>query len=254
MRISLKLITYSIFLCTFFAVFVKAKEPLLFIVNNPDSAPYLYFDKNKYIYQGVIPDILNELIESNQLSIKYISNSRKRSEEYMYQGSADLMMLSKTWLKEPEKLIATIPLHHHRSYLYKIKSFSDNFSLENSNGSESLCTRKGYFYPIIEPYLKSKRLIRIDSSNHLSMVKMLFKQRCDYMLMNEFNALNLINSSFFEGKKLYRSKLPVSVVPLNIILRANLMREKQVLDKHIKYLQESGKLQRIIQKHIVYPK
>jgi len=234
-------------------VLAKAKEPLLFIVNHPGSAPYLYFDKNKKIYQGVIPDILNGLIESDQISIKYVSNSRKRSEEYIYQGTADLMMLSKAWLKEPGKLIATIPLHQHRSFLYKIKAFPDNFSLENSTDNETLCTKKGFIYPNLAPYLKSKRLIRIDSSNHLSMLKMLFKQRCDYMVMNEFNALNIINTSFFDKENFYRSKSPVSVVPLNIILRAELIHEKEVLDKHIKYLKESGELQRIIKKHITYP-
>ncbi len=241
-------------ICSFFAFLAKAKEPLLFIVNHPGSAPYLYLDKKNKTFLGVIPDVLNDLIESHQLSIRYISNSRKRAEEYMYHDTADLMMLSKAWLRKPDKLIATIPLHQHRSFLFKIKAFSEDFSLENSTDSETLCTRKGYVYPNLATYLKSKRLIRIDSSNHLSMLKMLFKRRCDYMVMNEFNALNLINSPFFEEKKLYRSKSPISIVPLNIILRASLIREKQLLDKHIKYLKKSGELQRIINKHIIYPK
>ena len=232
----LKVIMHSILFFMIFTFKINAKEPLLFIVNHPGSAPYLYFDKNKNIYRGVIPDILKNLIETNQLNVKFISNSRKRSEEYIYQGNADLIMLSKAWVKKPAKIISTIPLHQHRSFLYQTTAFSDSFSLEDSHESDNLCTRKGFFYPNLAPYLNSKRLIRLDSSNHLSMLKMLFKNRCDYVVLNEFNALNLINSSFFEGKKLYRSKLPVSVVPLNIILRANLMREKQVLDKHIRML------------------
>jgi len=247
---NLKLITYFILFCAFIPLFSKAKEPLLFIVNHPGSAPYLYFDKSNSTYQGVIPDILEGLIKSEQLSIKYISNSRKRSEVNMYQGTADLMMLSTAWLKEPEKLIATIPLHQHRTFLYKDKEFSDSFSLENSSNGKSMCTRKGFLYPALSPYFKNKKLTRVDSSGHLSMVKMLFKQRCDYMVMNEFNALNLINSSFFQDEKLYRSKEPISIVPLNIILRAELSYEKQVLDRHIRALQESGELQRIIAKHI----
>jgi len=230
---------------------INAKEPLLFIVNHPGSAPYLYFDKNKNRYLGVIPDILKNLIETNQLNIKFISNSRRRSEEYIYQGNADLIMLSHAWVKKPDKVISTIPLHQHRSFLYQAKVFSDSFSLENSHESDRLCTRRGFLYPNLEPYLKNKRLIRVDSSNHLSMLKMLFKKRCDYVVMNEFNALNLINSSFFKEEKLYRSKSPVSVVPLNIILREELTYEKNILDKHIKLLKENGEIKVMIKEHIL---
>ena len=249
----MKAITYFILFFLLFAVTTIAKEPLLFVVNHPGSAPYLYFDKNKNIYRGVIPDILKNLIETNQLNVKFISNSRKRSEEYIYQGNADLIMLSKAWVKKPAKIISTIPLHQHRSFLYQTKAFSDSFSLESSQESEILCTRKGFFYPNLAPYLKSKRLIRLDSSNHLSMLRMLFKKRCDYVVMNEFNALNLINSSFFKEEKLYRSKSPVSIVPLNIILRPELTYEKSILDKHIKYLKENGELQRMVNKHTLHP-
>ena len=119
----MKLLTSIVLLSVFLALSAQAKEPLLFIVNHPGSKPYLYFDKEKQIYQGLVPDILQGLIASNQLNIKYLANSRRRSEEYMYEGSADLMMLSKAWLKRPEQLIASLPIHQHRSFLYKSEKF-----------------------------------------------------------------------------------------------------------------------------------
>jgi len=246
----LKLLTSIVLLSIFLGSSAQAKEPLLFIVNHPGSKPYLYFDKEKQIYKGLVPDILQGLIASNQLSIKYLANSRKRSEEYMYDGSADLMMLSQAWLKRPDLLIATLPIHQHRSFLYKPEKFAEGFSLDKPHQSEVLCTRKGFSYPNLAPYIANNRLIRLDSSDHLSMMKMLFKRRCDYLVMNEFNALNLINSTFFtEQEKLYRSPKPISIVPLNIILRPELLHEKQVLDIHIKVLQESGEIDRILKRH-----
>jgi len=71
--------------------------------------------------------------------------------------------------------------------------------------------------------------------------------------LNEFNALNLINSSFFTGEKLYRSKSPISIVPLNIILRPELTHEKIILDEHIKYLKKNGDIQRFINNHNFNP-
>lgn len=230
---------------------VKAKEPLLFVVNHPGSTPYLYFDKVNNTYQGVIPDILKGLVESGQLQIIYLPNNRMRSEEHIYRGTADLLMLSKSWLKEPEKVIFTIPFHQHRSFLYSAKEFSEGFSLDNAIKGETICTRTSFIYPNLSPYFQSGRLIRTDTSSHLAMLRMLFKQRCDYTVMNEFNALNLINSQFFTSEKLYRYASPVSSVPLNIILRAELTNEKAILDRHIKKLQKNNEIQRFVDRHTI---
>ena len=250
----MKIFTFiTLFITLFISLFafnLKAKESLRFIVNHPGSAPYLYFDESQQKYQGVIPDILEELIANGKLDIKYISNSRKRSEEYMYQGTADLIMLSHTWLKEPDKLIATVPLLQHRSFLYKATPFSDEFSLDTANKQSTLCTRIGFIYPNLAPYIKKGRLIRIDSSNQLSMFRMLFKNRCDLAVMNEFNALNLMNSPFFKDKTLFSSKSPISAVPLNIILRPELITTKNLLNEHIKKLKEKNEIQHFIKRHI----
>ena len=223
----------------------------MFAVNYPGSVPYLYHDKNENKYKGIIPDILAELINTNQLDIRFVSNSRKRSEEYIYSAKADLIMLSKAWLKYPEKVIFTVPVHQHRSFLYKRTDFAKNFTLNNlsnENKPQLICTREGYYYPFLDDYFSKNILTRLDSSNHASMLKMLFKKRCNLMVMNEYNATSLMNAARFKDKKLYRSVLPVSIVPLNIVLRPELSRQKEVLDNHINKLKRSGELERIIKK------
>lgn len=242
--------------CYFIAFSIKAEQPLLFIVNYPGSPPYLYYDKDEARYVGLIPDILQGLIDNKQLNIRYVSNNRERSEEAIYQNKADLIMLSKVWMKHPDKVISTIPIHQHRSYLYKTTKFSSNFKLDNLTQSEYVCTRAGYTYPNLRSYFNSKRLIRVDVSNHLSMIRMLFKKRCTYVVMNEFNAINLIHSAFFEKEKdsLYRAPTPISTVPLNIVLRAELTKEKMIIDSHIKELKKTGELERLLKSHLYSPK
>lgn len=226
---------------------MKAEEQLLFVVNAPGSSPYLYYDKYQNKYVGIIPDLLQGV---TKLNIRFVSNSRKRSEEQIYTEKADMIMLSTAWLKHPEKVISTIPIHQHRSFLYRAKKFPVKFSLEKSNNSELVCTRKGYLYPNLMTFFGKKRLERVDASNHLSMMKMLFRHRCDYTVMNEFNAQNVMESQSFKGKRIFRSELPVSTVPLNIILRAELTSEKTILDNHIRQLQESGEFDRIMKKYV----
>lgn len=227
----------------------QTNKTLLFVVSHPGSAPYLYLNKELNQYQGVIPDVLHQLIATDKINVRYISNSRKRSEEYIYQGQADLMMLSKSWLSHPERIIASEALHEHRSYLYKITPFTDDFSLDDQTKRDPICTRQGFIYPNLYQAFKTNRLFKVDSSNHLSMMSMLFKERCTFVIMNEYNALTIMNSGAFRDKKLYRSKRPISTVPLNIILRPSLVTTKKVLDKHINFLKKSGEMSRIIERH-----
>ena len=235
-----------LFCSCLFTLLAKADDQLLFVVNDPGSLPYLYFDDAQKKYVGVIPDILNGI---PSLNYRFVSNSRKRSEEQIYSNKADMIMLSTEWLIKPEKVIATIPVHLHRSFLYSISEIPKDFSITELEQSSSICTRKSYFYPTLNAYFNSKHLIRVDASNHLSVLKMLFKNRCEYIVMNEFNAINIMQTPFFEGKVLYRAKQPISTVPLNIILRPELTREKSILDNYIRELQQSGELAKLIKKY-----
>ncbi|MCJ8320512.1 MAG: transporter substrate-binding domain-containing protein [Colwellia sp.] len=229
---------------------VTANEQLLFIVSYPGSAPYLYQQTGDDTFLGIIPDMLNPLMKTKQFDIRFISNSRKRSEEYLYQGKADLMLISPSWLSSPEKLIATIPLHQHRSYLYQTEKFSNDFSLDKLEASKSVCTRKGFVYPNLEPYFINNQLMRIDSSSQTTTLSMLFKKRCDLVILSEYHALTIMKLDLFKNKKLFRSDNPISIVPLNIVLRPELNHVKTILDEHIRKLIRSGELESIINKYI----
>jgi ABC-type amino acid transport substrate-binding protein len=247
----LKLFKYLCFFILVNSSFViAATKPLLFVVSYPGSAPYLYQQPDDDTYRGIIPDMLSALIKTKRIDIRFVSNSRKRSEEYMYQGKADLMLISKSWLSQPKKLIATIPLHQHRSFLYQADKFSSDFLLDKINGQKKVCTRKGFLYPHLEPYFLNKKLIRVDSSSQTTTLKMLFKRRCDLVILSEYHALTIMKSSTFKHKQLFRSETPISVVPLNIVLRPEITQLKTILDKHIEELKISGELDRIIGQYI----
>ncbi|GLX81497.1 hypothetical protein [Thalassotalea eurytherma] len=56
--------------------------------------------------------------------------------------------------------------------------------------------------------------------------------------MNEYNVANLMNSSFCTDEKFFPSEEPITAVPLSIILRKLLVKEKQMLDVHIRQILE----------------
>ena len=129
-----------------------------------------------------------------------------------------------------------------------ISVFSRQFSLAAID-HKIICTRKGFSYPSLQPYFNSEQLIRLDLSSHRGMLRVLFKKRCDYTILNEYSALGLMQAPAFIDKKIYRSPDPMSSVPLNIILRPEFIAEKNIIDNHIVQLQQSGELKRIIEKH-----
>ena len=61
--------------------------------------------------------------------------------------------------------------------------------------------------------------------------------------------MNLMNADAFQDNSFFRS--PFSIVPLNIILRPELIEEKKILDKHINKLKQTGELARIIKSHLI---
>jgi ABC-type amino acid transport substrate-binding protein len=246
----LRLFKYFWLVITLTSYSATANEQLLFIVSYPGSAPYLYQKTGNDTYLGIIPDILNPLIKSKKVDIRFVTNSRKRSEEYLYQGKADLMLISQLWLSKPERIIATIPLHQHRSYLYQTESFFIDFSLDNLNEPKSVCTRKGFVYPNLETYFINNQLIRIDSSSQTTTLSMLFKKRCDLVILSEYHALTIMKLDIFKDKQLFRSNNPISIAPLNIVLRPELSHVKEMLNEHIKELTRTGELETIIKKYI----
>lgn len=223
---------------------------LRFVVNHPGSPPYLYFDEQQDNYQGIIPDLLNDIEKSSDLNFLYISNSRKRSEEAIYQGHGDLTLLSKSWLTSPEQLITTLPIHQHRSFLYSNQPFAENFELSTITAQHKICTRTGFKYPNLTTLIDEGLLLRVDSYSHLSMLRMLIANRCNFVIFNEFNAITLLKQPEFENAQVFRSVQPVIEVPLHIVMRPELIEIKAIIDQHILSLKNTGQLDALINKHI----
>jgi polar amino acid transport system substrate-binding protein len=226
-----------------------ANNKFIFGVNAPGSPPYLYLLDNNPNYQGVINDVLKKLKETQDLKIEYVDSFRVRTENFLYDGKIDAFLTSERWLTHPEKLIHTSPILLHRSFLYAMTPFPEDFNV-NSLSRVLICTRRGYLYPSIQALFDDKRLRRIDSDSQLSMMNMLKIKRCDITIMHEYNANTILASQAFANDTIYHSALPVDVTDLSIFLRPELVEIKTVLDQIIANMQASGELAASLQRHI----
>lgn len=232
-----------------FAPYVKAAPlKLVFSVNSPGSAPYLYYDEKQQKYNGVVTDFFHQLIEDKLLEIEYLDSNRIRSEKFLYEGSADIFLSSRSWLSNPEKVLISDSLLAHRSFLYGMNEFSSDFELRNLS-KKRICTRRGYHYPVLEPLFASKALARADSSSQSTMIDMLIRGRCDYAIFNEHNASYLILSDKFCDRKFFKSPQAISSVDIAFILGAELVAPLQLINQHLKSFKANNQQQRSLAFH-----
>lgn len=220
---------------------VFAKAEFNFAVNSPGSPPYLYIDPLTNQYTGVIVDIISTMANQHQIQVNYIDSHRSRTESFIYKGLIDGTLSSSKWLTHPEKLISTISIVDHNSYVYSMSAFADNFKLSDLNNSR-VCMRRGYVYPSFEKTQGLDNFQRIDSSEQFSMMQMLVKNRCNYAVMHEYNANSIIFSPAYKNVKIYRSAYPHDIAKLSIFLRPELTTLKEMLDLAITTMNNDGSL------------
>ncbi|MDM7860766.1 transporter substrate-binding domain-containing protein [Alteromonas sp. ASW11-36] len=224
-------------------------KTLTLVVNSPGTPPHLYFNQTENKYDGVIPDLLRYAERNSHLTIEYVDSHRNRNEKFVSSGKFDMFYSSIAWVSQPADFISTIPIFSHESFLYAIVPFPADFSLD-LNTTGKVCTRRGFKYPALEPLFADGNLIRIDSSSHDTMLKMLILGRCDMVEMNLKNASALIYAEEYKSTEFYRSSLPTSSVPAALIMHPNRAAERDIFNRFIERFHAEGLYAESLAKHL----
>lgn len=224
-------------------------QTLTLAVNSPGTPPTLYYDKKLKKYAGIVPDLLEIAQLDGVIKVNYLDSHRSRSESFVYEGKVDMFVSSLDWIKEPEKVISTLPIANHKSYLYATKPFSGTDIEQELNKTISICTRRGFSYPSLENWFSSGKVARIDSNSHLTMLRMLVKNRCDILEMSDRDAKAMMKTNEFIDTKFYRLDTPTSVVHVSFLMHASLTKERDILNKYIEEFKKSGAYNASINKH-----
>lgn len=240
--------------------FLKAQtlepQPLLFAVNSPGAIPYLYFDSTSKSYEGLLVDFFAAHEQKNLFKIEYIDSNQLRSEQFVIDGKVDLYLASREWLKQPDKIISSIPVVKHKTFLYSLSPFNDDFSLEAMT-NKRICTHQDFVYSGLQKSFADKKLQRIDSGSKVTMANMLAKDRCDYAILSSYNAASIFTAPEFCAYTIYQSAQPTSIVNLTINMRPELQHVKEKIDKQLLNFIEGGEVSKSILIHspsLVFPK
>jgi polar amino acid transport system substrate-binding protein len=221
---------------------------LTIVVNAPGSPPYLYYDLDSQSYQGVVVDFFSELEKDEILMAKFVDSNRSRSEKFIIDGKADMMLTSQYWLDTPEQLIFSDKISAHRSYLYSLSPFNPDFTLQTIKKMR-VCSRQGFIYPGLHPYFENNQLVRIDSSSQVTMTRMLQKGRCDYAVMNDHNAAAIFAEQDYCQNTIYQSPVPNDTVDMLFAMRMGMRSIRTLINQQIKVFSESGELNASVRKH-----
>ena len=233
---------------------VQGSEPksLIFTVNSPGSFPYLYFDSSKQSYAGLIPDFFGDLEQQGIYKVVYVDSNQLRSEQFVIEGKVDLHLANRRWLKQPEKVIASISIVQHLTFLYSLTHFDDDFSIE-ALVDKKICTQQEFIYTGLQQSFITKKLERLDSSNQATIASMLTKGRCDYAILNNYNATSIFHETEFCHLAIHQSPQPTSDIDLTILMRPELHAAKNIIDAHLETFISSGKVDKSLLSHSPKP-
>lgn len=227
-------------------------KPLLFAVNSPGSFPYLYFDLSSQTYKGLVPDFFADLEQQGILKAEFIDSNQLRSEQSIIEGNVDLYLANREWLKQPEKVITSIPIVDHLTYLYSLSPFPEDF-LPGTLVNKQVCTQQDFVYTGLQQSFKNKKLLRLDSSSQNSMGSMLAKGRCDYAILNNYNAKKTFYEAEYCHLDIYQSPQPTSEIELTIVMRPELHHVKNIIDKQLEAFISRGKVNTSLLAHSTKP-
>ncbi|CAI3797959.1 substrate-binding periplasmic protein [Rheinheimera sp. MM224] len=198
------------------AVQAEAKQAdLKFVLYYPQVPPYMYQDEKTEKVVGLVPEILQDFFQQQNIRVQYVADNRTRAEHRLYQGDVDAILLAKEWTQHPEQLLFSEPLLEHQDYLFSRQPMAAQGQLAEWVKGKAICTRQYYVYDALTPFFQTNETARVDSSSEMTQLKMLLNGRCDFAFMNEHVA-NWLLHHHFPDQQLYRSAKGFSPVGLTV--------------------------------------
>lgn len=230
----------------------KAAE-LKFVLYYPQVPPYMYQDENTQKIVGLVPEILHDFFQQQNIGVQYVADNRTRAEHRLYQGEVDAILLAKEWTQHPDKLLFSEPLLEHKDYLFARQPMAEQAQLPDLIKGKAVCTRQYYVYEALEPYFNSNETARVDASSELTQLKMLLNGRCDFAFMNEHVANWLLNHHF-PDESLYRSAKGFNPVALTVAFHPRWKSHLADFNHYLHEQQQQGTITQWLKFYVTKPR
>jgi polar amino acid transport system substrate-binding protein len=139
--------------------------------------------------QGLIKDYVEALSDEMGVQVSFLVIPRKRLNEYISSGKADINCYSNPiWNDDPTLFFWSQTLFFVRDIIVGRSSPDKQLqvpkSLNEFNG-QAIGTIQGYRYPKLDPYFKTKSMIRDDAVNEESNLNKLFHAHLPFIVIDQ---------------------------------------------------------------------
>jgi polar amino acid transport system substrate-binding protein len=224
------------------------KKQLRLAILYTDEPPYIYLDNNSD-YVGILPDLAQALSLEMDLELSFVPTPRKGLEKSVIDGRADMTWLSPNWVLDDAPLVFSKSVLPHREYLYSLSPFTDSNQPQEWLEGKTVCVRQDYSYPSLEPYFNQGVAQALRVSSQISLFKLLLKERCDLIYMNEYKATWLI-SDLGKETKVWRSHSPLNEESLSFAFNHHWKKNVALVDQALAKIQKTGQFDKIMAANI----
>ncbi len=149
--------------------------------------PYEFVDQEGPT--GIMADIMAEICAKAGWSLTLTVFEDKRREDVIILGEQDASPMAKAWTRDPDELAWTDPALDSTDVLVFLADRKFPYIGPQDLFGKRIGCVQAYIYPTLEPYFDNRDIIRHDTPNTFTMLKLLQLGRVDAAIVNKNVAL-----------------------------------------------------------------
>lgn len=216
-----------------------------------EEPPFIYTIKDSE-YRGIVPSLARALSRELGLRLEFLPTPRKGLEQSLLDGRADMTWLSPDWALNKKQLIFSDLVFLHKEFLYSKEPFIESNDPLDWLKDKTICIREDYQYPSLNRFFVDGVARAVKVSSQVPLIKLLLKDRCDVMYVNEYRE-SWMATSLGVKRKIWRSSRALSESDLGFMFNQNWQTKMPQINQALTSIKASGELHRIIQSNI-HPK
>ena len=224
---------------------------LVLFMPDEDWPPYQMNDPS-FQSEGVILDVLREMIKPFGLSLGIEALPKRRGWDMLTHGEVDIHASAREWVEEPDRFLWTEPfLLNEDVLLFKAGKTIPYVSPDSLKGC-SVAAMDDFVYPVLEPSFREGTIKRVDCESPYSMLEMLDRGRVDAALVNRGETLWLFrNHPELHPERFAMDKTPFDSAWYRFILPRERGWEKYIglFNQRLKAMKRDGTLKAILDRY-----
>lgn len=220
-------------------------QPLVMNMSPGGFPPYMIYDPDAGIRQGILYDILVRLVEPLGYRVVTDAIPRKRVAQMMQLGTLDVSERAKEWEEDPGQYLWSDPVIEVENRVVSLAKAPLEFRSPRDLAGKTLATILGYTYPELDEVFQSGLVHRVDVLNPEAQLRMVLSGRADGAVLYGAVAEYTIRDAGLPKAQLALSRSSFGAVGYRYMFAKRWEALVPLVNRGLARLKESGDLDRI---------